>query len=315
VKVLFVSAGNGFGYPRDVVYNQGNSLRKEGIEVDFFCINGGGIMGYLSALPRLWKRIREQKPVIIHAHYALCGFISTFAAGRPVIVSLMGSELHQSGVMRHLVRIFARYFWDMTIVKSHEMWIDLAVKQSVVIPNGVDLDVFSQCQAEEAIAHTSLKRNNTNVLFAADPGRPEKNFRLASASVKALDKTNTVLTPVFNVPTSEMKWYYNAADVLLLTSVWEGSPNVIKEAMACCCPIVSTDVGDVRTITGSIGGTYISAMNPVDIASRLSEAVKFARTIGRTKGRERIIELKLDSHSISRRIISIYISVLKDFQE
>lgn len=315
MKVLFVSAGNEAGHPRDVVYNQGNALQKKGVEVDYFCVMGGGIWGYLSALPRLRKKIREQKPGIIHAHYALCGFISTFTSDRPLIVSLMGSELHQSVILKQFIRVFARYFWNMTIVKSHDMWINLAVGKSVIIPNGVDLDVFSQYPAEEAIAHTSLTRNNINILFAADPGRPEKNFGLASESVNVLDEKDAVLTPVFNVPNSEMKWYYNAADVLLLTSVWEGSPNVIKEAMACGCPVVSTDVGDVRLITSSLTGTYISTMSPFDIASKLREAIMFARSEGRTRGREKIMELKLDSGSISRRIISLYMSMLKDSNE
>ena len=47
--------------------------------------------------------------------------------------------------------------------------------------------------------------------------------------------------------------YYNSVDCLILTSFHEGSPNVIKEAMACNLPIVSTKVGDVEEIINKTG--------------------------------------------------------------
>lgn len=311
MKVLFVSAGNYAGQPKEVVFNQGKALGKEGIILDFFCVRGGGLRGYIASLPLLRNRIKEFKPDIIHAHYSLCGFLSCFAGSRPLIVSLMGSELHHKSILRAFSRIFARYFWDFTIVKSQEMDECLAVDKAAIIPNGVDLASFYEFPKGEAIAKTVLDKGKINILFAADPSRPEKNFSLAQASVKLLDGTMTHLASLVNIPNQDMRWYYNAADVLLLTSDWEGSPNVVKEAMSCGCPIVSTDVGDVRTILGSVKGTYIANKRPEDIAVKLEEAMRFASKEGRTKGRERIRELRLDTESVSREIISLYNAVLK----
>jgi glycosyltransferase involved in cell wall biosynthesis len=48
-----------------------------------------------------------------------------------------------------------------------------------------------------------------------------------------------------SVPEAELALWYNAADVLLLTSHFEGSPRVVVEALACGTPVVTTDVGDV----------------------------------------------------------------------
>ena len=84
-------------------------------------------------------------------------------------------------------------------------------------------------------------------------------------------RANVLLTPVFNIPNIDLPWFYSAANVVLLTSVWEGSPNVIKEAMACGCPIVSTDVGDVGWIIGSTEGTYLASQNASDISLKLRE--------------------------------------------
>ena len=101
---------------------------------------------------------------------------------------------------------------------------------------------------------------------------------------------------------SEVKNHYTA-DLLLSTSRLEGTPNVIKEAMACNCPIVSTNVGDVSWLLGNLEGHYICKNDPIDLASKIEQAFEFGQ---RTEGRRRIIELKLDSESIAKRIEKVY---------
>ena len=106
--------------------------------------------------------------------------------------------------------------------------------------------------------------------------------------------------------------YYNSADLLLLTSFHEGSPNVIKEAMACNCPIVSTDVGDVKRLFGEYTRClYIHSFDPIDVAEKIKQASSSAKKHGQTNGRERIIELGLDSNTIAEKIIEVYNEVLK----
>ncbi|MDZ7721981.1 MAG: glycosyltransferase [candidate division KSB1 bacterium] len=106
--------------------------------------------------------------------------------------------------------------------------------------------------------------------------------------------------------------YLNAADVLLLTSRWEGSPNIIKEAMACNCPIVATDVGDIREVFGETEGCYLTSFDPQDVADKLKTALTFAEQYGRTKGRQRIFAIGLDSTTVARKLISIYEKVLEE---
>ena len=98
-------------------------------------------------------------------------------------------------------------------------------------------------------------------------------------------------------------------DSLLLTSKTEGSPQVIKEAMACGCPIVSVDVGDVAERTEGVEGCYVvSSRNPKAIADVIKKAIAFEK---RTKGHDRIIEAKLTNEQVAKRIIKIYESILK----
>lgn len=85
-------------------------------------------------------------------------------------------------------------------------------------------------------------------LFVGDPARPEKRYWLAQKTVNLLvSRIQVELIVASSGPYEQVPLYYmNACDALLLTSSHEGSPNAVKEALACNLPVVSVDVGDVR---------------------------------------------------------------------
>jgi glycosyltransferase involved in cell wall biosynthesis len=118
------------------------------------------------------------------------------------------------------------------------------------------------------------------------------------------------IIPVFNISPDKLKYYYSAADVLIMTSLYEGSPNVIKEAMVCDCPVVSTDVGNVRWLFGETQGYYITSYEPHEIALNIKNAIDFRGKYRKTKGWERINELGLDSETVAGKIIEVYKKVL-----
>ena len=125
--------------------------------------------------------------------------------------------------------------------------------------------------------------------------------------MQRLDDVRAVLYPVYDKSHDEVVKYMCAADLLLLTSVMEGSPNVIKEAMACNCPIVSTDVGDVQWITEGVDGTYVV---PTGDIPALTEGIRKALAWGkRTNGRDRILQYGLTTTEIAKKIISVYDSL------
>ncbi len=125
------------------------------------------------------------------------------------------------------------------------------------------------------------------LFFAANPARPEKNFNLAKQAYDIVKSDGFVLVKMENIPHNDVPLWMNASDVILLSSLWEGSPNVIKEAMACNLPIVSTDVGDVKEVVGDTEGCYICSYDPKDVANKIKMAIDYGK---RTNGQKRIIE-------------------------
>ena len=186
----------------------------------------------------------------------------------------------------------------------------LRLNHKALIPNGVDLEKFHFISKEKARSLTGVNLNDKLVIFISDTKRTEKNYKLAEESVALLSDFKVKFLPLTGVDHSVLINYYNTADVLILTSFHEGSPNVIKEAMACNCPIVSTNVGEVKWLMGNIAGCHISSFDPVEFAEKIKLAIAFRGKHGQTNGRERIIELGLDSETVAGKIINVYKKVL-----
>jgi teichuronic acid biosynthesis glycosyltransferase TuaC len=311
MRVLFVSAGTRAGVPAEVVKNQGEALIQQGVDLRHFCVGRGGLWGYASALPRLRKEIKMFRPDVVHAHYSLSGFLAAISGAKPLLVSIMGSEPNGGLIHRLLIRLFIKYFWTETIVKTSAMAQKLKLDESHVVPNGVNISRFKPIDQAEAMAKTQFEKGTKNIIFVSNPARPEKNWTLAEKAVALMDDPEVKLTAVCDKSNSELVYFYNSASVLLLTSMWEGSPNVIKEAMACNCPIVATDVGDIRFLCGDTKGTYITSFNCNDITARLKDAVRYSEENGRTNGREHILRNGLDSVSVSEKLEGIYERIIK----
>ena len=305
MKVLFVSSGRqgDVGY---VVKNQGESLARRGVEVVFFTA-GPGFAGYLKAVPGLRREFRKGGFSLVHAHYSLSAFVATLAGCRPLIVSLMGSDTHHSAIVSSIIRFLSRRRWAETIVKTGEMQTRMNLPEAAVIPNGVDMDRFRPIDQITARKQLGLDPDKKLVLFISGLNREEKRFHLASEAVGRLLDDEVVLLHLHDTPNDQVPIYLNAADLLLLTSSREGSVNVVKEAMACNCPVVSTDVGDVRWVLGSTEGCYLVSSDPSDIAGSIKRVLEAGR---RTIGRSRIEEIGLDAGSVADRIADLYRNVL-----
>jgi glycosyltransferase involved in cell wall biosynthesis len=244
-------------------------------------------------------------------------------AEKPIVLSLMGTDAYgeYSGINKvifksriiSLFTFFVQPFVRAIISKSK--YIECFVyrkKRSFVIPNGVSLDFFKSISQQKARREIGLDENKKYVLFLGDINYKRKNFELAERVVREVGENDVELLTPYPVPHEKVVYYLNASDVLIHTAFMEGSSNIIKEAMACNCPVVSTDVGDAKWVLADTPGCYITSFEDEDVAEKLKRALDFALLNGKTKGRERILELGLDSASIAKRIVDVYNKVLKE---
>jgi len=266
--------------------------------------NGRDAFDYMRFLPTVLRHAAGNYD-LVHANYGLTAPHAVLQYRLPVVVSLWGSDL--AGRYGHVSRLAAR-FADAVVVMSEDMASDLG-RECHVVPHGVDLDMFQPGPTDEARARLGWREDAHHVLFPYPQGRAVKDYPRAERVVDAARTRvdgDLVLHSVSGVDHEDMSTYFNAADVLLLTSRREGSPNVVKEALACNLPVVSTDVGDVRE---RVAGVTVSrvANSDDELAAAVAEAVTFdgtpdGREAARQVGKERCTE----------RLLDVYRSVLDD---
>ena len=322
LRILFVSSGTRKEGIGSLILDQGESIRSQGIIIEYFIIKSRGITGYFRYIFKLRNHLKKNQYDIIHAHYGLSGIVAILANKNRarLVISFMGSDL--LGIVDHsgktsvlgklLITLIKRFviYADYVIVKSQAMVDKIGFKNKSVIPNGLDLKLFHPMDRSHALRRLGWDQKLVHLLFLSDPKRPEKNHTLTQNALAQLKNNSFQLHFMKNIPHNEVVYYYNASEVCLLSSYHEGSPNVIKEAMACNCPIVSTDVGDVHEVFGNVEGCYITSFEPEDVAEKIQIALDFAHNKGRTSGHQRILELGLDSQNIAKKLLEVYGRVL-----
>lgn len=305
MHVLHVVARKTGFYANAAVLAQVESLKKY-ISVDLYVYNASSLNNYFLSALTLKKHIRDNKYDLIHAHFSRSAFLCLLVSGRvPVIVSYMGTDVLGENLINRYMRQYVSKHAVYQIVKSKEMGNFFSGDTSLsIIPNGVSFERFKPIDKIYARDILGLSQVKMYILFAADPMRKEKNYELAKSAVKILksdSKQEVELLTLYNQPHERVCSFMNASDVVLLTSIFEGSPNIIKEAMACNCPIVSTDVGDVREHIEGVKGCYIAEFCPNNVAAKITKAFSNCE---KTDGREKIRHLDIDK--IAVKIIEIY---------
>lgn len=240
---------------------------------------------------------------VVHANYGLNAPMALAQVRLPVVLSLWGSDLF--GEYGWLSKLCARHC-DAVVVMSEGMARELDTPCHV-IPHGVDIDRFEPRPTAEARAEAGWDPDARHVLFPYPPSREVKDHPRASRLVeRARDRidADVELQVVYGVSHDEMPTYMNAADALLLTSTHEGSPNSVKEAMACDLPVVSTDVGDVRKRLEGVSPATVSDRDD-ELVAGLVDVLADPR---RSNGREAARDVSL--RRMGERIERVYESVV-----
>lgn len=312
MKILIVG-NNKSGRFSPFVVEQVESVAKLGVEFDFFGVSGKGILGYLKCFPALKRKIREFKPDVIHAHYGLSGLHANLQRKVPVVTTFHGSDIHSLGLNLKLSKIcmqlsaynvfVSQYLQDIAKYKGENYLVQAC---------GLDINTIAPTDRNIAREYFGWDIDKKYVLFSGSFTNSIKNYPLAKEAVEKILYVELVELKGFS--RSEVSLLMSACDCLLLTSFREASPTVIKEAMACNRPIVTTDVGDVRWVMGDTEGCFITSYDADDCAEKLKLAIEFSKTKVATVGRDRIIELGLDSKTVAYKMLSIYSSIITNIK-
>ena len=308
MNVLLVHSGNAVASSEDYTFvkEQGDALSRLGVSVFYYAVRSKGARGYLKSLPGLKEAIKAHDIDIVHAHYGLCGALAVLQRKNPVVITFHNGEtLTKKG---KLISSVAAWLCSHRIFVAQHIHDKLlpTPRRYDIIPCGIDLADFPVIGKDEARTAMSLPSDCPNILFGGSFSNARKNYPLAKAAVDQLPyRVNLIEMKGFD--RKQVCQLLYGCDLFLLPTKSEGSPQAVKEALACNCPIVATGVADIPVLLDGVDNCYVTGFDAAEVASRIDAVLQCGR---RSDGRKRIMELGLDNSLVAQRILEIYRKVL-----
>ena len=307
MKILVVARYKEHGFA-PFVTEQVAALEKAGVECCFFPVRSKGITGYLKQLPGLRRVIKEFKPDIVQAHYGLCGLLANLQRRVSVVTTYHGSDINEKNVLwlSKIAMLLSAY---NVFVSQKNIVIAKPKNNFALIPCGINLEDYPIVEKAKARQQMGLDSDKKYILFAGAFDNKVKNAPLAKEAIACLNDENVQLLELKGYSRPQVALLMQAVDAFLMTSVTEGSPQVIKEALACGCPIVSVDVGDVKERIERVDGCFIANRDADDLANCLKKAIAFDK---RTNGKDAIMCDGLINDAVALQLKDIYAKISKN---
>ena len=308
------------------VEQQIKGLLARGIDVRVMFVDrrkeGASVYYRIPAL--LQRELADFAPDLVHVMYGgvMADQVTKQGSLPPTVVTFHGSDLlgeNLSGLARKLIshygvhcsRKAARRAEGIIVVGSHlltALGAGIVAAKVQVIPCGIDLERFKPMDQHQCRERLGWQPDDFHVLFATSAGDPVKRPELARAAVGLLHGIygHVKFHVLSGTPNSEVPYWLNAADVLLLTSKHEGSPTIVKEAIACGLPVVSVPVGDVRERIAGIDGCHLAEPQPEDLARKLDFVYKIRQ---RLNCDEKLQDIS--NQTIAARLEQFYLDTLR----
>jgi len=318
VTSIFLSGHGNF------IAEQVRSLRSAGLDLDVIFFDPRETrLNYAMNWPRVVGAIGRGRYDIIHTHHTYTMIM--VGAGKkltgsttPVVLTVHESEIldragrtrtwHPTSQLRHFLPLkrFAAGQADFVVFVSRQLAAALpAPRPQEVIPCGIDLVKFRPLAQAECRRRLGLPAPpRPIVFFPPNPRNRRKRFELAQRAYDLVreESPDAVMVTGGHVDADEMPLYYNAADVTVQTSYCEASPTVVKEALACEVPVVSTDVGDTREVVEGVPHCWVCSEDPRELADRILSACGHRAT----GARQRLLQLGLGLDQVAERMIRVY---------
>lgn len=288
----------------------GERIRDLGVTVDSLEMRRGRpSAGVLLRLVRMLRHERPDVLQTWLYHADLLGLLAASLAARPPVVWNIRSWKRTSSRHRRLSRLVIRMCarlsaWPRAVVvnseagRSFHAAIGYHPRQWVVIPNGVDVEEFRPDPASRAGVRRELGLPSDALLVTMvarfHPVKDHRTFLQAAGILsrenaearfllagEEITEGNEVLARLVQQEglagrvqllgrRDDVPRLWAASDFAVLSSVSEGFPNVVAEAMACAVPCVVTDVGDARRIVGETG-LVVPPGSPEALAAAMRE--------------------------------------------
>jgi len=296
------------------IKSQTDSLIAAGLEVEIIHPKPGPVpLRYATAVLQVFLKTLTGNFDIVHGHYGLWCLAACMQWTTPVVASFLGDDLlgtptadggfsKKSRLVVHISRWLCRHV-KAVIVKSEEMKKATLSQGVFVIPNGVDFTLFRPLPRSEARSALGWEQDVHYVLFANNLGIVRKNFALVQAAIECLRARGISVELVFanGLLQTQVVQYINASNVLILPSLMEGSPNIVKETMACNVPVVATNVGDVAEVISATQGCSVCPFDAEALTAALEEAIQHTEP---TTSRNDI--RRLNCCNVEQQVIAVY---------
>lgn len=313
IKVLIVCSGNAVNFSLEknqaFIYDQIKAVEDLQLKVQFkvFALMGKGVKGYLSQLKHLKNEIRNFKPNMIHAHGGHVGMLCVIQRKIPVIVTFHGSDINKPA--NKLISTLVSLISTHSIFVSQQLRTKMLFsgKKFTILPCGVDRSIFFPIDKNKAIKQLKLDKlaPGNYILFSSAFDNSVKNYPLAQRVVNHFPTYR--LQEIKNRTRAEVNLLINGAELLLMTSYSEGSPQVIKEALACNQRIVTVAVGDVVDQLRGVSTCRVCAADEEQLITAINEVLAI-----NSRNEGRIASERFDSVKIAKQLVQIYESVIRN---
>ena len=322
MKILHIAPVNSSGGLPTFLNHQINSLGEQS-EVQILTFRGNDLnlknpIRACKVVRTFLINVRNTNADVIHAHWgSLLGFLTVIAAPKrvPTVLTLRGSDVNKAVSENWLDNTLRRYLSRYAVSRasfcifvSSQLYDSCSkyLKNFEVIPDGTPLEIFRPESKEVARNLLDWSHENSYIIFYCG-GRPaDKNLILAMESIELLRKKIKSLEFIVienNLSQKTIATMLAAADALLFTSLSEGSPNIVREAIACGCPVVSVRVGDVEKWVDLSRAGQICQYDAECLSSALGKVIE-ERQIANSS-----IALEYSVQKTTERILDVYLNL------
>ena len=278
------------------------------VEIEYYLIKGyESKWNYIKSLFEIKKLIKCKSFDVVHIHHGLSAMFLLFGIKpkMPVILTMHGGDIQpeQGNYIQVFIthQVLKHVDYAITLNERMDGMVKKYCKNTMILPCSINMEYFNPKDKK----HLGEK---TRIIFGSSPSRTVKDYPLYHKTVELLkSKYGYDVEEVWfdNISKAQVKERYLNSDLLLLTSISEGSPGVIKEAMACNQKIVSTNVGDVANNLKGVKNAAVSKEHDANELAGLCDKCLKDQISGK-EGRERLVELELDDQSITDKLINLY---------